>query len=219
MKLRVALAEDKSFLARAIKEKLALFSDEIDFRFHASNGRELLERLEEHAGVDAILMDIEMPELDGIAATAAVLERHPHIKVMMLTVFDDDQRIFQAIQAGAMGYLLKDEPPEAIMDGLRLLMGGGAPMSPTIAAKSLAMLRDPSRVEEQVKAGGEEFGLSPREIEVLEQLSQGLEYKEIASNLFISPSTVRKHIENIYRKLQVNNKMRAVKKASRHRLI
>ncbi len=219
MKLRVALAEDKSFLARAIKEKLALFADEIEFRFHAGNGRELLERLEEHAGVDAILMDIEMPDVDGIAATAAVTERFPHVKVMMLTVFDDDQRILQAIQAGAMGYLLKDEPPEAIRDGLRLLMEGGAPMSPTIAAKSLDLLRDPTRAEAQKEAEGEEFGLSPREIEVLEQLSQGLEYKEIAANLFISPSTVRKHIENIYRKLQVNNKMRAVKKASRHRLI
>lgn len=217
MPIRVAIAEDKPYLARSIREKLELFPDSIAFQFHAENGLHLLEHLETNHALDAILMDIEMPEMDGIAATAVVAERWPHIRVIMLTVFDDEQRIFGAIQAGAMGYLLKDEPPAVLRDSIRMIMEGGAPMSPSIAARSLQLLRDPSRA---VSARPSlDFDLTRREIQVLEQLSQGLEYQAIAENLFISPATVRKHIENIYRKLQVNNKMRAVKKATRHGLI
>ena len=218
MNIRIALAEDKPFLAQAIQEKLNLFPDTIDFMFHATNGLELLDRLKEHPGIDVILMDIEMPVMDGIEATEAVCQRYPHIKIIMFTVFDDEQRIFQAIEAGAMGYLLKDEPPQAVCDALVMITEGGAPMSPTIAAKSLQLLRDPSRAQLKT-SDGVEYSLTKRETEVLEQLSQGLEYQEIAANLFISPATVRKHIENTYRKLQVNNKMRAVKKATRHGLI
>ncbi len=217
MPIRVAIAEDKPFLAQAVQEKLELYPDDFTFEFHALDGRELITRLEEHAGVDAVLMDIEMPVMDGIEATAEVCERFPHVKVVMFTVFDDERRIFDAIRAGAMGYLLKDEPPEALREGLNSIMAGGAPMSPTIAAKSLQLLRDPSRVENESEPA--DFALTPRETEVLEQLSRGLEYKGIAENLFISPATVRKHIENIYRKLQVDNKMRAVRKASKHGLI
>lgn len=217
MALRIALAEDKSFLAQVISTKLGLFPDELELVFHAVDGVDLLARLAENPGVDAILMDIEMPRMDGIEATAEVCARFPHIKVIIFTVFDDEQRIFDAVQAGAMGYLLKDESPEAIRTAIMTIMAGGAPMSPTIAAKSLQLLRDPTRVE--AKKAEPESGLTKREIAVLEQISQGLDYREIATNLIISPATVRKHIENIYRKLQVNNKMRAVSKASRQGLI
>ncbi|MCB0270676.1 MAG: response regulator transcription factor, partial [Calditrichaeota bacterium] len=157
------------------------------------------------------------PEMDGIEATAEIVAQYPHIKIIMLTVFDDEQRIFNAIQAGAMGYLLKDEPPQKLHESIKMIMDGGAPMSPTIAAKSLKLLRNPIRAESETT--GENFNLGKREVEVLEQLSQGLDYQKIAENLFISPATVRKHIENIYRKLQVNNKMRAVNKAIRHNII
>lgn len=217
MSIRIALAEDKPFLAKAIEEKIKLFANQLDFIFHAVDGHDLLSRLEDHPGIDAILMDIEMPGMDGIEATEEVCNRFPHIRVIMFTVFDDEQRIFQAIEAGAMGYLLKDESPTTIRDSILMIMEGGAPMSPTIAAKALKLLRDPSRAS--VETGKHDYHLTKREIEVLEQLSHGLEYQEIATNLIISPATVRKHIENIYRKLQVNNKMRAVKKASRHGLI
>jgi DNA-binding NarL/FixJ family response regulator len=217
MTIRIALAEDKPFLAQAIQEKIGLFPESLEFLFHAADGNDLLSRLEKHAGVDAILMDIEMPGMDGIKATAEVCRRFPHIKVIMFTVFDDEKQIFQAIQAGAMGYLLKDESPESIRDAIIMIMKGGAPMSPVIAAKSLQLLRDPSKAASEIEK--DDFSLTRRETEVLEQLSQGLEYQEIATNLFIAPSTVRKHIENIYRKLQVNNKIRAVKKATRHGLI
>ena len=111
MTIRIALAEDKPFLAQAIQEKLELYPDTLNFLFCATDGNDLLSRLEDHPGVDIILMDIEMPGMDGIEATEAVCRRFPHIKVIMFTVFDDEHRIFKAIEAGAMGYLLKDEPP------------------------------------------------------------------------------------------------------------
>ncbi len=215
-KIRVALAEDNDFLACSIQEKLELFGERIQFKYRASNSRELLEKLEQDHTVDIILMDIEMPEMDGIAGTEIISQKYPQIKVIMLTVFDDEDKIFRSIQAGAKGYLLKDEPPNRIYEGILMIMEGGAPMSPTIAAKSLELLRNPEiaavQEEEQVK-------LTPRQIDVLVQLSKGLNYQEIAENLFISPATVRKHIENIYEQLHVHNKMQAVQKAQKNRLI
>ncbi len=215
-KIRVALAEDNDFLACSIQEKLELFGERIQFKYRASNSRELLEKLEQDHTVDIILMDIEMPEMDGIAGTEIISQKYPQIKVIMLTVFDDEDKIFRSIQAGAKGYLLKDEPPNRIYEGILMIMEGGAPMSPTIAAKSLELLRNPEiaavQEEEQVK-------LTPRQIDVLVQLSKGLNYQEIAENLFISPTTVRKHIENIYEQLHVHNKMQAVQKAQKNRLI
>ena len=135
----------------------------------------------------------------------------------MLTVFDDEDKIFRSIQAGANGYLLKEESPDKIRDGIKMIMTGGAPMSPVIAAKALEILRNPdlSKITHQDKT----VSLSKREIEVLELISQGLGYREIADKLFISPFTVRKHIENIYRNLHVSNKMLAVEKARKHRII
>ncbi len=217
MPIKVAITEDNHFLAKSIKEKLDLFPDQIEFRFRATDGADLLRLLQTQNHPEVILMDIEMPVMDGIEATARVAELYPQIKIIILTVFDDEQRIFHAIQAGAMGYLLKDEPAGRLLESIRLIVEGGAPMSPSIAAKSLQILRHPERLEMSGKA--ENFDLSKREIDVLEQLSQGLDYHEIAENLYISPATVRKHIENIYRKLQVDNKMRAVNKAIRHKLI
>lgn len=217
MKIRIAIAEDNDFLAASIKEKLELFEDEIEFKFRGKNGKDFISKLDENHNIDIILMDIEMPEMNGISATEIVREKYPQLKVIILTVFDDEENIFNAIQAGAMGYLLKDETPDTIFNGIKMVMTGGAPMSPTIAAKSLEILRNPSRVISEKEK--ENFCLSKREIEVLDQLSQGLDYNEIAENLFISPSTVRKHIENVYKKLQVNNKMKAVKKGLKHNII
>jgi len=217
MKIRVAIAEDNDFLAASIIEKLELFENEIDFKFRGKNGKDFLNKLDQNHNIDIILMDIEMPEMNGILATEIICEKYPQLKVVILTVFDDEENIFNAIQAGAKGYLLKDETPDTIINGIKMVLNGGAPMSPIIAAKSLEMLRNPSRVISEEEK--EDFCLSKREIEVLNQLSQGLDYNEIADNLFISPSTVRKHIENIYKKLQVNNKMKAVKKGLKHNII
>ena len=216
MPVRIAIAEDKFFLAQSLKEKLSFFKD-FDLRLTAENGQVLIEKLQEQPNIDLILMDIEMPVLNGIEATAQVKEQFPHIKVIMLTVFDDDIHVFKAIQAGADGYLLKETPPEALKSGIEETLAGGAAMNPTIAMRTLKLLRNPdavSHLEQQ-----EQIALSQREIEVLEQLAKGLSYTKISENLVVSPSTVRKHIENIYKKLQVHNKLEAVKKARKNNLI
>jgi DNA-binding NarL/FixJ family response regulator len=217
MAITVGIAEDNDLLAVSIKEKLELFSNDIRCKYRARNGKELLSKLSEDNKVDTILMDIEMPVMDGITATEEVKKKYPWIKIIMLTVFDDDDKIFRAIQAGAMGYLLKDEPPKKIVESIRLIMEGGAPMSATIAAKTLRLLRNPEIVKSS--SGDFDVELSKREIEILEHLKQGFDYKKIADALYISPSTVRKHIENIYQKLQVHNKIEAVQKALRHKII
>jgi len=217
MKIKIAIAEDNDFLATSIKEKLELFENDIEFKFRGKNGKDFIQKLDDDHNIDIILMDIEMPIMNGISATEIIREKYPQIKTIMLTVFDDDENIFNSIQAGAMGYLLKDETPDTLLNGIKMVLDGGASMSPIIAAKSLEILRNPKRIANIDT--NEDFSLTKREIEVLNQISQGLDYNQISENLFISPSTVRKHIENIYKKLQVNNKMKAVKKALKHKII
>lgn len=217
MKIRIAITEDNDLLASSIKEKLELFSEDIEFKFRASNGRDLINKLKVDHSVDVILMDIEMPVMNGIEATEIINAEFPEIKVVMLTVFDDEEKIFQSIQKGAMGYLLKDELPYKIVESIQIIMSGGAAMSPTIAAKSLALLKNAEIQNAEIEKN--DFSLSKREIEVLEKLSNGENYNHIAENLFISPSTVRKHIENIYHKLQVHNKIQAVQLAKKYKII
>lgn len=217
MNIKIAIAEDNNFLAQSIEEKLALF-DDFKFKFRGKNGAELIGKLEEDHAIDLILMDIQMPEMDGIRATELIKNRYPQIKIVMLTVFDDDENIFNAIKAGADGYLLKETTPTKLQNGILQVMDGGAAMTPSIAAKTLVLLRNPERITSD-KVQQEDISLSKRETEILEQLSKGLNYQLIAENLFISPPTVRKHIENIYKKLQVHNKMEAVQKAMKNNLI
>ena len=135
----------------------------------------------------------------------------------MLTVFDNDENIFNAIKAGADGYLLKDVNPHVLFNGIVETINGGAAMNPSIALKTLKLLRNPVDFNSDVEK--EKIELTSREVEVLEQLAQGQSYITIAENLFLSPSTVRKHIENIYTKLQVHSKLEAVQKAKRNNLI
>ncbi|NQX77573.1 response regulator transcription factor [Gilvibacter sp.] len=216
MNRKLAIVDDNSFLINAVKEKLSFF-DNIAVRFTACDGSDLLKKLEDNHNLDLILMDIEMPVLDGIETTAVVKQKYPHIKIIMLTVFDNDENIFNAIKAGADGYLLKDVNPDDLHNGIEETLNGGAAMNPSIALKTLKLLRDPSSVKNQEDK--EQIALSKREVEVLEQLSTGLSYTAIADNLILSPSTVRKHIENIYKKLQVHSKIEAVQKARNHNLI
>ena len=214
--MKIAIIDDNSFLITSIKEKLSFF-EEIQIKFTATDGLDLMEKLKENHNVDILLMDIEMPNLNGIEATKLVKQKYPQIKIVMLTVFDNDENIFNAIKAGADGYLLKDVNPHVLFNGIIETMNGGAAMNPSIALKTLKLLRNPVEFNSEVEK--EKIELTPREIEVLEQLAQGLSYTIIAENLFLSPSTVRKHIENIYSKLQVHSKLEAVQKAKRNNLI
>jgi len=217
MKINIAFAEDNDFLASSLSEKLKMFSEKFSILYRAKNGAEMIDYLKNNEQkIQVILMDIEMPVMDGINATEKISKLYPNIKIIILTVFDDDEKIFSAIKAGANGYLLKDESVDKIVDGISLVLDGGAPMSPTIASKTLQLLR---QSDKSIERKSEDFNLSKREIEILENLKLGLDYQQIAEKLFISPFTVRKHIENIYRKLQVNNKMQAVQKATTHKII
>lgn len=211
--IHIAIAEDNQMALKAIEEKLAAYP-ELVVRLKATNGKILNEQIDGQL-TDLILMDIDMPMMNGIDATKEIKKRFPQIKVLVLTTFDDDEKIFDAIMAGASGYLLKEEPKENIYKAIVETMEGGAAMSPIIAMKALNLIRMPM-VQHMPR---QDFGLSPREIELLEQLKNGLTYDQLATNMFISVGTVRKHIENVYRKLQVNNKTNAVKVAMDNRLI
>ncbi|REG87551.1 response regulator [Winogradskyella sediminis] len=216
MKIKIAIVDDNSFLIKTVEEKLSFF-DDLNVKFSALDGSDLLEQLKRNHNLDLILMDIEMPVLNGIETTEIVKQKYPHIKIIMLTVFDNDEHIFNAIKAGADGYLLKEINARDLHSGILETLNGGAAMNPSIALKTLKLLRKPfvSTNSTDIEA----IKLTEREIDVLEQLSKGLSYNAIADNLILSTGTIRKHIENIYRKLQVHNKLEAVQKARRNNII
>jgi DNA-binding NarL/FixJ family response regulator len=214
MSIKIAIAEDNSFLLKAILDKLSFF-DQLEVKYTAYNGIELLDQLDKDSNVHLILMDIEMPKMNGIDTVALVSQRYPQIKTIMLTVFDDEEYIFKAIQAGANGYFLKEVDPKTLYQGIVDTIEGGAAMTPSVATKALKLLRNPPDFTAPV----EDIKLTAREIEILEQTSKGLNYNQIGENLFISPKTVRKHTENIYEKLQVHSKLEAVQKAVKNRII
>ena len=214
--IKTVIVDDNTFLIKAIQEKLSFF-DDIQIKFTALDGSDLLTKISNNHNIDVILMDIDMPVLNGIEATEIIKNKYPHIKVIMLTVFDNDENIFNAIKAGADGYLLKEVEPKTLYEGIIDTLNGGAAMNPSIALKTLKLLRNPIDLDN--KKEEEIIKLTTREVDVLEQLSKGLNYINIAENLFLSPATVRKHIENIYTKLQVHNKLEAVQKAKKNNLI
>ncbi|MEZ4917284.1 MAG: response regulator transcription factor [Chitinophagales bacterium] len=215
-KIKLAIVDDNVFLMKAIEEKLSFF-EEFEVVMKKNNGKEFTDNISPIDEIDVVLMDIEMPIMNGIEATNLCKQKLPNTKIIMLTVFDNDENIFNAIKAGADGYLLKEVNPKDLYNGILETLNGGAAMNPSIAMKTLKLLRNP--IDFELDKDAEEVILSSREIDVLEQLSKGLSYTVIADNLFLSPHTIRKHIENIYKKLQVHSKIEAVQKARRNNLI
>lgn len=203
--ISIAIAEDNPLAMKSILKKLSGFEN-LSVAMKAANGAILLDEFRK-TPTDIVLMDIEMPVIDGVTATKHLKELYPAAKVVMLTTFDDDDKIFNAILAGAFGYLLKDESAENIYKAILDVNSGGAAMSAGIALKTLNYVK---KSTERPYTKIENNILSLRETEILVELKNGLGYKQIADRLFISEGTVRKHIENIYRKLQVNNKVSAV---------
>lgn len=213
--IKIALAEDIGRIAEALKEKVEL-SPDFKVEFIAKNGQEMLDHLLNKPAIDVIIMDINMPEMDGIEATKKITDKFPAVRIIMSTVFDDEQNLFNAIMAGASGYLLKDEPPAKIHKSIFEALEGGAPMSSIIARKSLSLIRRNRKNKRPVET---DFELTKREKEILEEIAKGLTYDQISEQLFISNGTVRKHIENIYRKMKVHNKVEAIAKAKSGGLI
>jgi DNA-binding NarL/FixJ family response regulator len=161
---------------------------------------------------DVVLMDIDMPGKSGIDGVAAIRKANLDVKIIMLTVFDDNKNVFDAIRFGANGYLLKKSSPQAIIDAIIDVYHGGAPMNASIATQVLKMFAGMS-------SAGKNYDLSQREKEVLQSLVDGNSYKMVAASLKIAIDTVRTHIRSIYEKLQVNSKSEAVAKALRDRIV
>jgi DNA-binding NarL/FixJ family response regulator len=162
---------------------------------------------------DVILMDIDMPVANGIEGVRRIRAVNGQVKILMLTVFEDNQHIFDALCRGANGYLLKRTPPAKLLEYIGEAQLGGAPMSPTVAAQVLKMFA------KQYQGTPVEYKLSEREKEVLQLLVNGYTYKMIAAEMFIAMDTVRSHIRNIYEKLHVNSKSEAVAKAFKDKLL
>jgi DNA-binding NarL/FixJ family response regulator len=162
---------------------------------------------------DIVLADIGLPGMSGIEGMRLLKERWPELVVIALTVYDDDERIFDALCAGASGYLLKKTPPARLIECLREAMNGGAPMSPEVASKVISLFR---KIHPPKKA---DYQLTPHEVRLLKLLVEGHSYKTAAAELQSSVNTIGFHMRSIYRKLQVHSKSEAVVKALRHNLI
>jgi DNA-binding NarL/FixJ family response regulator len=158
---------------------------------------------------DLVLLDIGLPGMDGIEGTKRLKARHPQMEILILSVYGDDDRIFRAICAGASGYLLKSTPPVRILEAIRETMGGGAPMSPEIARRVMALFRN------HRPPAGAEHHLSPQEAQLLRLLVEGHYYKTAAAEMGVSVHTVVTYIKSIYRKLHVHSKSEAVARALR----
>src|SRR4030095_5342507 len=173
----------------------------------------VIENIEE-TQPDVILMDIELPVVSGIEAVKLIREKYPDVKILMETIFEEDEKIFQSICNGAQGYILKNTPPEGILNAIHEIFEGGAPMTPIIASKVLRLFK--SNLADN---SDDAYHLSSREKEILKCLVEGMSYKMIADTCFISADTVNGHIKNIYKKLQVHSKSEAVVKAIKSRLV
>ena len=225
MKIGIAIVDDRSQNRLSLAERISI-SDDIIVKFTSANGEEFLEQMKKISPLQlprVVLMDIEMPVLNGIDAVRLGKQLYPDVKFLMLTVFDDDEKIFEAIRAGASGYLLKDEKLSTIIEYIHQLEEmEAAPMSPGIARKALNMLIKKSQAAEEPHS--EQIAplqntLSQRETEILRLLVEGYDYRATAEKLYLSTHTVRKHIANIYQKLHVTSKAKAISIATKNKLL
>jgi DNA-binding NarL/FixJ family response regulator len=209
---RIALVEDNPVNVRSFRLKTE-GNNALKMMFIADNGKSALSELEalHHGNLpQVVFMDIEMPIMNGIEAIRIGKALYPQIHFLVLTVFDDEENIFEAIQAGASGYLLKHEPSDNILQSVQnVIEFGGAPMSPGIARKTLQLLSRTNTVSKSSKIELPEL-LTEREKEVLRHLINGWDAKRISVELEISTLTIRKHIANIYQKLHVNSQAQVI---------
>ncbi|MFM9840463.1 MAG: LuxR C-terminal-related transcriptional regulator [Cyclobacteriaceae bacterium] len=215
MPLKIAIVDDDARLAKSLKSDLLNFA-EIDSVITSTSGIKFakeLAQMSEAKMPEVIVMDISMGLADeGIQATRMIKQQFPHIDIIMFTISDEDERIFEAFKAGAMGYLLKNEPPAFILKTILDVKAGGAQMSPTIARKAIGFLMPATIDKNNEQSTEEDKQLTVREIEILEKVAKGSSYQQIADQLFISVHTVKKHIAHIFEKLHVTNKVEAIRK-------
>ena len=209
--INVAIIEDR----REIREGLATligFTDGFECVGRYGSMEEALPSMR-HRTPDVILSDIGLPGMDGIEGVRLIKERFPEVTILMLSVYEDNERIFEALCAGAVGYLLKKTPPAKILESIREALAAGSPMSPEVARKVITIFKD-YRPPETV-----EYNLTPHETRLLKLLVEGHSYKTAALELGVSVNTVSFHLKSIYEKLQVHSKSEAVAKALRNHLI
>lgn len=200
----IAIIEDDEKVKHYLAEQIQLQIDVQELRLFGDAESALKELSAEP--VEIALFDINLPGMSGIDCIRRLKLLHPRMQMMVLTVFDNTDNIFSAIKAGATSYLLKGTPPEKIVEAINDVYKGGSPMSSQIARKVIEAFAVKEKTNEYFQC------LSKREQEILEQLSKGYRYKEIADKLYLSLETVRTHVRNVYEKLQVNNRVEALKK-------
>lgn len=209
---RVAIFEDNEHLRNTLQVLLES-ADGFFCTGAYANCNNMLELLQEHP-CDIVLMDIEMPGMNGIDASKLIRQHFPGVHVLIQTAFFDDSYIFNAICAGASGYILKTTSPSGYIDALKEVESGGSPMTPGIARRMLELFRE--NIQPVAVA---DYQLTPREKEILQMLVNGKSYKMIGAELSIATDTVKSHIKNIYAKLHVNSGTEAVSKAIRDRIV
>ena len=223
MPVRVAIVEDHPALRERLARQLEFF-DGVERLFSSDSGDAFLADMEvrdrTHAPPpDVVLMDIEMPGRDGIATTAELKKTWPAVEVLILTVYEDEDKIFSAVQAGASGYLLKDAGPEAVVAAVLEIAAGGAPTSPLVARKLLGYVREHESAAARSAVALDDLRLTPRETEVLGRLVEDATEADIADALGVSPHTIRTHVKNLYAKLQVHSRAQAVRAAFERGLV
>lgn len=212
MKINVAVFDDNKSLRNGLR-LLINTSDKLNCVGTFEDCRNLVENVKS-TNPNVILMDIDMPYMNGIEALKVVKENFPSVKILMQTVFEEDDKIFASICSGADGYILKKTAPSKLIDSILEVMNGGAPMTPSVARQVLRLFNQQNK-----KLTDQDFNLSEREHEILSLLVQGLSYKMIAEHCCISYATVNTHIKHIYEKLQVHSVVEAVTKAIEHKIV
>ena len=207
MPIRITIIEDHEFIRKGLEYILSA-SGEFELAGSFSTAEEALDHFK-NVAPDIILMDINLPGMSGIECTRIVKSQYPEALVMMCTVYEDDEKIFRALSAGASGYVLKNIPPEQFVDSIKELVKGGSPMSSQIARKVVNYLQHVLPDDDGMAS------LSDREREVIDLLASGYRNKEIAEKLFISLSTVKSHIYKIYEKLHVSSRVEALNKINK----
>lgn len=213
--LRVLLVDDHVLFRKGVEAVLAT-RPEIEVVGEAGDGLQAID-LAQESMPDVILMDINMPRCDGLEATRRIKGEMPHVKIVMLTVSDDDKDLFEAIKAGAQGYLIKDLKAHLLFDVLDALARGDTPLSSAMATKILQEFQEPAQPTAEMPEPVD--SLTAREIEVLELIVEGRSNKEIAEALVISESTVKNHLRNILEKLHLRNRIQAAVYAVRQGLV
>ncbi len=206
MSVRILVTDDHPVVRAGLS---GMLSGEPDFEVvgEAQNGKEAVAFVGE-LKPDVVLMDLRMPEMDGVTAIGHIKSNHPDVHILVLTTYESDADILRAIETGATGYLLKDTPREELFGAIRTVAQGQSPLAPGVAARLMQRVRDP-----------EEEGLSTREIEVLELVAHGTSNKEIAKQLWVSETTVKSHMLHIFDKLGVTDRTAAVTEALKRGII